>query len=86
MYNVILSHEADDFYWGRTAPEKKKLDKAFEYIQRNPRIHPNIKRLTGKLAGLHRYRAGDLRVVYRIEDTQLVVFVTNIGYRQDVYK
>lgn len=41
--------------------------------------------LTSSFAGLWRYRVGDYRIVCRIEDDRLVVFVVRIGHRRDVY-
>ncbi len=37
-------------------------------VEQNPRQHPNIKALKGELAGRYRYRVGDYRVIYRIDD------------------
>jgi mRNA interferase RelE/StbE len=36
--------------------------------------------------GRYRIRAGDYRVIYRLEDDQLVILVIKIGHRRDVYK
>jgi mRNA interferase RelE/StbE len=41
--------------------------------------------LTSRFAGLWRYRVGDYRMVCRIEDDRLVVFVVRIGHRREVY-
>ena len=41
-----------------------------------------------KLSGEEKYRVrqGNYRIVYSIEDKQLIVFVVKIGHRKDVYK
>ena len=39
-------------------------------LKTDPRSHPNIKQLKGDLAGYYRYRVGDYRVVYDIDDEQ----------------
>lgn len=42
-----------------------------------------------KLAGgqdLYRVRTGDFRIIYRLEDQELVVLVVRIGHRRDVYR
>lgn len=44
------------------------------------------KALTGNLAGLWRYRAGDWRIVCDIEDDVLVVLVVDVGHRSAVYR
>lgn len=43
------------------------------------------KALTGA-SGLLRIRIGDYRVVYTVEDDQLVVLVLTLGHRRDVYR
>jgi mRNA interferase RelE/StbE len=42
-----------------------------------------------KLAGeddLYRVRAGNYRIIYSIEDAQLIVEIVKTGYRRDVYR
>ena len=41
-----------------------------------------------KLSAQERYRirVGDLRVVYEVRDTQLVVWVVKVAHRRDVYR
>ncbi|NLF33207.1 MAG: type II toxin-antitoxin system RelE/ParE family toxin [Planctomycetes bacterium] len=36
--------------------------------------------------GLCRIRSGDYRIIYRIEDRQLIVAVVRVGGRKDVYQ
>ncbi len=43
------------------------------------RAHNNIKRLSGKFAGHLRYRIGDWRVIYRIDDQANRVLVLAIA-------
>lgn len=44
------------------------------------------KPLRMNLAGLWRYRVSDYRLICRIEDHRLVVFVIKVGHRRDVYE
>ena len=41
-----------------------------------------------KLSGSDRYRIrqGDYRIIYSIEDVELVVLVVRVGHRRDVYR
>ena len=41
-----------------------------------------------KLSGLERYRVrqGAYRIIYEIQDRQLVVLIVKIGHRRDVYR
>jgi mRNA interferase RelE/StbE len=41
--------------------------------------------LVGDKAGLWRYRIGDYRVVCRLENNRLVVFVLEVGHRKEIY-
>ena len=64
----------------------RKLARCFAQLERDPRRHNNIKRLSGPLAGRLRYRIGDWRVVYRIDDDSNRVFVLAIARRRDIYE
>jgi mRNA interferase RelE/StbE len=44
------------------------------------------KALTGRYAGLWRYRIGDYRVICKIEDDRLVVLVLEVGHRREIYR
>ncbi|MBD1399617.1 type II toxin-antitoxin system mRNA interferase toxin, RelE/StbE family [Pelovirga terrestris] len=48
---------------------------------------PHIgKALKGDLSGLRRIRAGNYRVVYEINDNQLVILVLRAAHRKDSYR
>ena len=86
MFDVILSPEAHQFYAKADAPLARKLNRCFLQLERDPRRHNNIKRLTGGFAGLFRYRIGDWRVVYRIDDKKKLVLVLAVAHRREVYE
>jgi len=44
------------------------------------------KRLTGDFAGLHRYRFGDYRIIYTIDQGEEKIKVLFAGHRKEVYK
>jgi len=49
--------------------------------------HPHIgKALKGDLSGLRRIRAGNYRVVYEINEDQLVILVLRAAHRKDSYR
>ena len=50
----------------------------------DPRSRGHI--LTGNLGGLWRYRAGDWRIICRIEDERLVIVVLETGYCREIYR
>ena len=85
MFEVILSPEAADFFAAADRPLARKLARCFAQLESDPRRHNSIKRLTGEFAGLLRYRVGDWRVVYRIDDPSNRVLVLSIAHRREVY-
>ena len=86
MFEVILSPEARAFYHQADQPLARKLSRCFAQLEHDPRHHNNIKRLSGELAGRLRYRTGDWRVVYRIDDKAAQVYVLLIAHRSEVYE
>ncbi|MBL8824972.1 MAG: type II toxin-antitoxin system mRNA interferase toxin, RelE/StbE family [Planctomycetia bacterium] len=55
-------------------------------LETEPRKHNNIKPLKGKFKGMLRYRVGDYRVVYFIEESRKKVIVSMIAHRSEVYE
>lgn len=49
----------------------------------NPFPH-GVEQLTGKKA--FRIRVGDYRIIYEVQNTQLLVWVIRVGHRREVYK
>ena len=86
MYSVRLLPQARRFYADADRPLANKLARCFEQLEQNPRIHPNITRLKGPLAGYYRFRVGDYRVIYRIEERGRIVIVAIIAHRREAYE
>lgn len=86
MFEVILSPEARAFFASADAPLARRLARCFAQLEREPRRHNNIKRLSGTLAGQLRFRVGDWRVIYRIDDGARQVHVLVIAHRSEVYE
>lgn len=84
-YRVVLTDKARRFYESASAALQRKLDRCFDVLAQSPREHPNIKPLRGPLKGRYRYRLGDYRVVYRIDDENVLVVVLVIVHRSDAY-
>lgn len=65
-------------------PEAKRLVQAgIELLGDNPRP-PQAKKLSG--VPEWRVRLGDYRIIYRIEDSVLIVVVVAVGHRRDIYR
>jgi mRNA interferase RelE/StbE len=62
---------------------RAKLQAKIRSLATNPRPHGAIK-LVDK-GDIYPVRFGNYRVIYRIEDDQLIVIVVDVGDRKDVY-
>ncbi len=63
--------------------QKQVLDK----IQRNLAKDPyKGKALSGDFQGLYRWRVGNIRVIYEIQNKQFIILVLKIGQRKDIYR
>ena len=69
-----------------TVVSKQLIDFLKETIalSSNPREHG--KSLKGSLREYWRYRVGDYRIICKIDDAVITVFVVDIGHRKDIYK
>ncbi|HCF26371.1 MAG TPA: type II toxin-antitoxin system RelE/ParE family toxin [Cyanobacteria bacterium UBA11049] len=86
MYSVVLSAQAQQIYLSADQALAKKIARCLEQLEQTPRIHPNIKPLKGDLAGYYRYRMGDYRVIYLIDDETNRVIVVTIAHRREAYE
>jgi mRNA interferase RelE/StbE len=86
MYRVILLLSARRFFENAEPPVAKKLARCFQALEQTPRVHPNIKTLSGPLSGQFRFRAGAYRVVYQIDDAARQVQVLRIAHRSEIYR
>jgi mRNA interferase RelE/StbE len=86
MYEVIWSKKARGQYRRLMGSDKKRFKKMVEVLEKSPYYYgKSIKRLRGEFEGLHRYRVGDLRVFYAIDETAKRVFVVTIQSRGGAY-
>lgn len=86
MFEVVLSREAERVFARADAALARKMEKCFARLEADPRAGNNVKRLAGPLAGMFRYRVGDHRVVYEIDDDGRRVTVITIAHRREVYE
>jgi mRNA interferase RelE/StbE len=69
----------------RKLPKKQILAilEAINALAANP-LPQGVKKLTGTDA--YRIRIANYRVIYKIEDQELIVFVLKVAHRKDVYR
>ena len=65
---------------------KKDLSKITEKIQNlsNDPRPPGCEKLTAR--NVYRIRYGIYRIVYMIEDDNLIIFVIKVGHRREIYR
>jgi len=85
MYKMHLLPKAEKFFARADLPLARKLASCFKSLEVDPLHHPNIKKLLGPLKGLHRFRAGDYHIIYRIDAPKKTVFVLRIAHRKEAY-
>jgi len=65
---------------------RRVVEAVYPTLRREPHFGPNIKRLKGELSDYYRYRVGDYRLFYAIEEQDVVVVVMALRSRQDAYR
>ena len=88
MYDFQIA-ETKNFQKLKQQIDKKIYDKitniVYPQLKSNPYFGTNIKRLKGKFEGYYRYRIGNYRLFYLIEDEKVLVIVTDFRHRQSAY-
>lgn len=73
---------------------KKKMDKklyfkiknfVYPQLRENPFYGSNIKKLKDNLEGYYRYRLGNYRLFYLVEDNKLIIAIVTFKHRQEAY-
>lgn len=83
MYQVVIEKQAQKQLAKIASPDYTKIVTALKGLASNPRPY-GYKKLKGRPG--YRIRIGDFRVIYRIEDNVLTVFILTVGHRRDVYE
>ncbi len=88
MYNFQIA-ETKNFQKLKLKIDKKKLEKieqiVYPQLKSNPFYGTNIKKLKGELEGYYRYRIGNYRLFYIIEEDKVIVVITDFKSRQKSY-
>lgn len=83
-YTVIIKKTAQKQILALPKNYYEKVRKVILSLETNPRPVGYIK-LTGS-DNIYRIRVGIYRIVYSIEDAQLVVYIFDVDHRKDVYR
>ncbi len=82
-YKIIITHTAEKCLNKLTRKNYDLVIKAIYSLAENP-YQPGIKKLQG-LEGIFRVRAGNYRILYKVDDGELIITVIKVGDRRDVY-
>ena len=83
-YTIIIKRTAQKQIQRLPKIYLAKIKKAILGLESNPRP-PGCTKLTGTI-NTYRIRVGKYRLVYSIEDAELVIFLFDVDHRKDVYR
>lgn len=85
MYRIVYTRRSLKTLRRIPKPLANRIRSRLSGIAKNPyAVNSDIKRLQGRLG--FRLRVGEWRVIYEIQDDELLILVLKIGARGDVYK
>jgi mRNA interferase RelE/StbE len=83
-YTVLLAPPAERQLKAFAPPVQKRLVRRLKTLRDNPRPQ-GVKKLAGE-DDLYRIREGDYRIIYAIQDKELIILVVKIGNRKEIYR
>jgi mRNA interferase RelE/StbE len=86
MHKILFHRNDIKFYRKADDTLKERIADVIDVIARNPHLDSHIKKLKGDLKHMHRFRMGDLRILYEIDDEQETVWLKTIEWRGSAYK
>ncbi|WP_096200481.1 type II toxin-antitoxin system RelE family toxin [Bacillus sp. FJAT-45350] len=87
MFEIKVSNKARKFIQKQDTPTRKRIKNALVHLAEDPynRKENDIKKMKG-YTDTFRLRVGDIRMIYKIEDEKVILYVLNIDFRGDIYK
>lgn len=82
-YKITIKKSAAKELEGIPQKDLRKIVKRIRSLAKDPRPHDSQ-----KLSGQEQYRIrqGDYRIIYSIEDTDLLIDIVKIGHRREIYR
>ncbi len=84
-YRVLIDTRAAKQLEKLPKPIAERIDAAIAALSETPRP-TGVKMLQGRLKPGWRIRAGDYRVLYRIDDAAGEVKIFEVGHRREIYR
>jgi mRNA interferase RelE/StbE len=83
-YRIEITRDAVRALAKLDKPVRRRIQHAIDHLQDDPRP-PGAVALRG-LRGAYRIRVGDYRVIYSVDDGELMVLVVDLGHRREIYR
>lgn len=83
-YRVTITRGAAKTFRGLHPQVAARLKVAIEALSEDPRPPGSLQLRGGD--GEFRIRVGDYRIIYDVEDDELVVLVLRVGHRREIYR
>ncbi|MBC7893269.1 MAG: type II toxin-antitoxin system RelE/ParE family toxin [Sphingobacteriaceae bacterium] len=83
-YRVIVSKSARKALLGLSKTNYLRVSEKIDELANDPYPH-EYKSLKGKLKGLCRIRAGNYRILYTVDEGELLIDIIEVGDRRDTY-
>lgn len=84
QYRILYARSAAKAIKKLDRTTAKRITEAISNLAKDPRPAGSIKLAGGD--GERRIRVGDYRVIYKVEDDQLIVIVLKAGHRRSIYQ
>ncbi|MCF7971768.1 MAG: type II toxin-antitoxin system RelE/ParE family toxin [Methylococcaceae bacterium] len=85
-YRLLLHKNVSKFLKKCPGKQKQALKEKLDQLKQNPLNNTlDIKALQG-YNNLYRLRVGQVRLIYQIENDELIIFIIKAGNRGDIYK
>lgn len=85
MYTLEFSKKAIKSLRGIASVYQDKIFLKLDELAENPFENANVKALKGE-NNTYRLRVSDYRIIYTIENKELIILVIDINHRKDIYK
>ena len=85
VYTVVILSAAERQIKKLPNFARQKVIALAESLAGNPRPQ-GFKPLQGPLKGCFRVRSGDYRIIYAIDDKNVIITVVSVGDRRDIYR
>ena len=82
MYQVIFSRRAEKAFLSLPDKEARRIKEVIERLEQEPRTHGTIKLEDAPVAS-YRYRTGDLRILFDIDDEAKRIEILDIRRRSE---